>query len=157
RSGTSRSGGTSNGSRTSNRVIPANLKNEWLILEAYQQLQTEEKQAQERKAAKDTILRCKEDLDRQIFQNQKRAEREKKEEELYMKEQRLHQEQYMQDQEETKKNLHQKLLEEKQVRAFQIMQNERRREKERNEKKKEDQRALEACQRYLKMEEEAQV
>ncbi|CAM9699014.1 unnamed protein product, partial [Choristocarpus tenellus] len=87
-----------------------NIRNEWLILETYQQLQTEDKQAEEKKKAREVILRCKEDLDRQIAQNQERAKREREKDAAYDKEQALQHEKYKQEQEEARKVAHQKVL-----------------------------------------------
>eukprot|EP00903_Cladosiphon_okamuranus_P010163 g9623.t1 len=137
--------------------IPTNIKNEWLILETYQQVMADEKQAEEDRRAQSAIQRFKQDLDKQIQLNKSRSEEEKRDAEARKEQQRKQLEEHEAHQKELKESSRRKLLEEKCVRASQILDNERRRARERQEQKLDDARLLAECKQKLAEEKEAQL
>ncbi|CAN0217934.1 unnamed protein product [Pylaiella littoralis] len=137
--------------------VPKSIKNEWLILDTYQQLMADEKQAEEDRRAQAAIQRCKEDLDKQIQLNVDRSHEEKREAEARKLHQRKLLEQHEAHQKALKDLARKNLLEQKCARASQILENERRRERERQEKKLDEARLLAKCKHKLAEEKERQL
>ncbi|CAM9096578.1 unnamed protein product [Hapterophycus canaliculatus] len=137
--------------------IPSNIKNEWLILETYQQLMTDEKHLKKEKMAQIAIQRCKQALDKQIQQNLVRSNLEKQQAEARKEHQRKMLAQHEADQKEMKESARRKLLEEKCVRASQILENKRRREKDVQQREIDEARLLADCKQKLAEEKEAQL
>ncbi|CAN0570398.1 unnamed protein product, partial [Ectocarpus sp. 12 AP-2014] len=137
--------------------VPSNIRNEWLILETYQQILADEKQAEEDRRAQTALQRCKQGLDEQIQQKLARSETERREADARREQQRRALVEHQALQEELKESSRRKTLEEKCVRATQILGNERRREWERQNRKVEEARILEDCKRKLTEEKERQL
>ncbi|CAM9688214.1 unnamed protein product, partial [Ectocarpus sp. 8 AP-2014] len=137
--------------------VPSNIRNEWLILETYQQILADEKQAEEDQRAQTALQRCKQGLDEQIQQKLARSEKEMREADARREQQRRALVEHQALQEELKESSRRKTLEEKCVRATQILGNERRRERERQNRKVEEARILEDCKRKLAEEKERQL
>ncbi|CAM9707243.1 unnamed protein product [Ectocarpus sp. 13 AM-2016] len=137
--------------------VPSNIRNEWLILETYQQILADEKQAEENRRAQAALQRCKQGLDEQIQQKLARSEKERREADARREQQRRALVEHQALQEELKESSRRKTLEEKCVRATQILGNERRREWERQNRTVEEARILEDCKRKLAEEKERQL
>ncbi|CAN0058936.1 unnamed protein product [Ectocarpus fasciculatus] len=137
--------------------IPSNIRNEWLILETYQQILADEKQVEEDRRAQTALQRCKQGLDEQIQQKLARSEKERREADARREQQRRALVEHQALQEELKESSRRKTLEEKCVRATQILGNERRRERERQNRKVDEARILEECKRKLAEEKERQL
>ncbi|CAB1101617.1 unnamed protein product [Ectocarpus sp. CCAP 1310/34] len=191
--------------------VPSNIRNEWLILETYQQILADEKQAEEDRRAQTGAMRrlsrlvlnsqseechrppgerscpyailhvcslllnsvtftcgrlslspearqrCKQGLDEQIQQKLARSEKERREADARREQQRRALVEHQALQEELKESSRRKALEEKYVRATQILGNERRREWERQNRKVEEAKILEDCKRKLAEEKERQL
>ncbi|CAM9211048.1 unnamed protein product, partial [Scytosiphon promiscuus] len=137
--------------------IPNNIKNEWLILETYQQLVTDEKHAEKERMVQAAIQRCKRDLDKQIQQNLARSNEEKQQAEARKVHQQKMLAKHEADQKELKESARRKTLEEKCVRASQILDNTRRRENDARQKDIDDARLLADCKQKLAEEKQAQL
>ena len=109
---------------------PASLKDDWLIMETYSQVQADRKENAEQQAIRQRAVDCKRALADQIRIKEERRKREKEQEERYAEQQRRMQKLHAAEQEKLKAVALKKVEEERVVRQFQIRDNQRRRDEE---------------------------
>jgi hypothetical protein len=134
-------------------LAPA-LRNEWLIMDTYNQLKEEDAQQEERRMAIDKVRRMKAHLDEQMVAQEQQRRLDAIEKEAYIESQRQMFEKFLLEQKEEKKVAHEKLLEEKRNREEQIKLQKQQRDREVRAKVREDARVLQEAKRFLEMERE---